>query len=100
MTNKVLTDSLINTDLYRLTFDLLLLLGDPGLIDSYDDSGPSQIRVRRSSSFPVDPKNLHRRVSPQPSLDSDDEMRIRKPLSPDESSSIHPGMKGMNNIGH
>ena len=64
------------------------------MLDSYDDFGNVQTRVTRSSSFPVDPKVLHRKVSPQQSLDSDDEFVSRKLGSPDEGIVAHPGMKG------
>lgn len=69
--------------------------GELGILDTYDDNGPIQTRVTRSSSFPVDPKILHRKVSPQQSLDSDEEMKVRKPASPDDSTFAHPGMKGI-----
>ncbi|XP_065060682.1 protein Smaug homolog 2-like isoform X2 [Rhopilema esculentum] len=67
--------------------------GDIGLLDSYDDIGHVQTRVTRSSSFPVDPKNLHKKVSPQQSLDSDDEFLSRRFGSPDETILAQPGMK-------
>ena len=71
-------------------------VGDSELLDLFDDdTGPPQTRVTRSSSFPVDPKILHRNVSQQQSLDSDDEMKIRQPVSLDDSTSVHTGMKGI-----
>ena len=64
-------------------------------MDSFEDFIPTQTRVTRSSSFPVDPNMLHRKVSPQHSLDSDDEFTNRKICSTDEVTISQPGMKGM-----
>jgi len=49
-------------------------------------------RPNRSKSFPVDPGNLHTPVSPQSSLDSDDESAVSKICSL-ANDNIHPGMK-------
>jgi len=49
-------------------------------------------RPSRSKSFPVDPGNLHTPVSPQSSLDSDDETSVSK-LASLSSDNTHPGMK-------
>eukprot|EP00794_Sanderia_malayensis_P020007 gene20007-21968_t len=67
--------------------------GELGQHEAMDDFAMPKTRVTRSSSFPVDPKILHRKVSPQHSLDSDDELVNKKAGSPDEVTTAHPGMK-------
>ncbi len=74
-------------------FQFCFVTAELGLQDSFDDFAPTQTRVTRSSSFPVDPKILHRKISPQHSLDSDDEIANRKVNSSDEVLTNHPGMK-------
>lgn len=49
-------------------------------------------RPNRSKSFPVDPGNLHTPLSPQSSLDSDDDTSASK-LASLSSDNAHPGMK-------
>ena len=58
-------------------------------IDVLDEIYP---RPNRSKSFPVDPVTLHTPLSPQSSLDSDDEMSVSKFASL-SSDNAHPGMK-------
>ena len=48
----------------------------------------------RSKSFPVDPANLHIPLSPQSSMDSDEENQLRK-NSNLTSDNSNPGMKGL-----
>lgn len=50
-------------------------------------------RPNRSKSFPVDPGNTHVPVSPQSSLDSDEENALRK-MNSMSNENAHPGMKG------
>lgn len=47
----------------------------------------------RSKSFPVDPTNNHMPLSPQSSVDSDDENSLRK-MNSFAGENFHPGMKG------
>jgi len=49
-------------------------------------------RPNRSKSFPVDPGNIHTPVSPQSSLDSDDENANGKMITV-ANENVHPGMK-------
>jgi len=49
-------------------------------------------RPNRSKSFPVDPANLHLPLSPQSSLDSDEENSLRK-MNSVSNENAHPGMK-------
>jgi len=46
----------------------------------------------RSKSFPVDPANMHMPLSPQSSVDSDDENSLRK-MNSYVGENFHPGMK-------
>lgn len=80
---------------------------DSGIGTSFDNgpmgipySIPKGIRVdhdndesrSRSKSFPVDPSNMHIPLSPQSSMDSDEENQLRK-NSNFSSENKHPGMK-------
>lgn len=49
-------------------------------------------RPNRSKSFPVDPGNVHLPLSPQSSLDSDEENALRK-MNSMTNENAHPGMK-------
>ncbi|XP_002170483.3 protein Smaug homolog 1 isoform X1 [Hydra vulgaris] len=69
---------------------------DNGSNNIYNAAGGNQealedkyTRAYRSNSFPVDPSNAHTTVSPQSSVDSDDET-LRKEST---NENAHPGMK-------
>lgn len=49
-------------------------------------------RPSRSKSFPVDPANMHMPLSPQSSMDSDEENQLRK-MNSLAIENAHPGMK-------
>ena len=73
-----------------------LLYSGLGFEESFEEFVPRQTRVSRSSSFPVDPKVFHAKISPQPSVDSDDDIGTRRMGSPDEmvNTNADPGMRG------
>jgi len=56
------------------------------------DNDNEEFRTR-SKSFPVDPANMHMAVSPQSSMDSDDDNQLRK-MNSLAGENPNPGMKG------
>lgn len=64
-----------------------------GFRNDQDNSEELTNRPSRSKSFPVDPANMHMPLSPQSSMDSDEENQLKK-MNSLANENAHPGMKG------